>query len=132
MARADHPLARADNVTLAQINAFQVVAPTASAIIRREIEKYLIKYGMTEFDKLLETSSYEFARSYIRETDAIGCLSQSIVLPELQSGEFVRLAIPVEELMGAVGMTYRAGGRFSPQARALFNLFRDHTKHVYS
>lgn len=132
LARADHPLAGARNVSLAQIDAFQIVLPTATAIIRREIEKYLIKHGMTEFDRLLETSSYEFARSYLRETDAIGCLSQSIVLPELQSGEFVRLDIPVEELVGAVGMTYRAGGRLSPHARVLFNLFRDHTKQVYS
>ncbi|WP_323034773.1 LysR substrate-binding domain-containing protein [Pararhodobacter sp.] len=131
VARKDHPLANISDVTLAQINAFQIVAPTANAIIRREIDKYLIKHGMTDFDKLLETSSYEFARTYIQETDGIGCLSQSIILPELQSGAFVQLDIPVDELMGAVGMTYRAGGRLTPHARALFNLFRDHAKQVY-
>lgn len=132
VARAKHPLANATGVTLKQINEFQIVAPMASAIIRREIEKFLIKHGMSEFHRMLETSSYEFARSYLRETDAVGCLSRSIVLPELQSGEFVQLDIPVDELMGAVGLTYRAGGRFTPHARVLFNLFRDHAKQTYS
>jgi LysR family pca operon transcriptional activator len=132
LARADHPLAQAKNVTLSQIDAYRIVVPSSYAIIRREIEKFLIKNGMTDFTRLLETSSYEFARSYIRESDAVGCLSQSIVLPELQSGELVRLDIPVDDLLGAVGMTYRVGGRLSPHARVLFNLFRDHARQVYS
>ncbi len=130
-ARTGHPLAGKSNVTLAEIDAFQVVTSPANSVIQLEIEKYLIRNGMTAFDRLLETSSYEFARSYLAETDAVGCLSQSIVLPELRAGTLVRLDIPVDEMMGAAGMTYRAGGRLSPHARVLFNLFRDHAKKIY-
>jgi LysR family pca operon transcriptional activator len=123
-ARAGHPLAGVGRVTMAQINGYQIVAPMRYAVIWDDVTRFLVRHGLTEFDRLLETSSYEFSRQYIRETDAITCTSRSIVRPEIDSGEFVQLDIPVDDMMGSVGVTYRAEGRMSPHAQALFDHVR--------
>jgi len=131
-ARHTHPLASKKNVSIQEINSYQMVTPIRHTIIWVEIEKYLFRHGLTHFDRSLETSSYEMARTYLRATDAIGCMPRSIVLPELTSGEFAMLDIPVDEMTGAVGLTFRATGRLSSHARAMFDLFRDHARQVYS
>lgn len=130
-ARAGHPLAGRRGLTLDDIDAYLVIGPEAKAIIWSEIDKFLMKHGRPRFRRLLESSSYEFSRSMVRLTDGIACLSLSIVRPELESGEFVRLDVNVDELVGSVGVTYRSGTRHSPMVRALFDLFRQKARELY-
>jgi len=131
-ARSGHPLVADGPVSIAQINRYQIVTPMQDAIVWPDIKRFLVRHGLTEFDRLLETSSYEFARQYVRETDAITCTSRSIVRPEIDSGEFVVLDIPVGDMLGSVGVTYRAEGRMSAHARALFDLVRATAQRKYS
>lgn len=131
-ANADHPLARVSPVTLAQINRYQIVTPMRDAVIWDDIRRFLLRYGLSEFDMLLESSSYQFSRQYVFETNAIACTSRSILRPELDSGQFVQLDIPVDDMVGSVGVTYRADAAFSPHAAALFGLIRDTAQRKYS
>src|SRR5690606_39336129 len=102
-----------------------------NAIIWNEIHKFLMKHGRPRFRRVLESSSYEFSRSFVRGSNAVGCLSLSIVRPELESGEFVRLDLNVDDMMGSVGVTYRSGTRLSPVVRALFDQFRAKARELY-
>ncbi|MCC0077453.1 MAG: LysR family transcriptional regulator [Rhodobacter sp.] len=129
--RRDHPLASRHNLTLDDIDPYLIVGPENNAIIWREINKYLIKHGRRQFRRVLESSSYEFSRTFMRHSDGIACLSRSILRPELESGEFVQLDIPVDDLMGSVGVTYRTGTRMSAPVRALFDLFRSTAQTLY-
>ena len=119
------------NLTLDDIDPYLIVGPENNAIIWREINKYLIKHGRRQFRRVLESSSYEFSRTFMRHSDGIACLSRSILRPELESGEFVQLDIPVDDLMGSVGVTYRTGTRMSAPVRALFDLFRSTAQTLY-
>jgi Transcriptional regulator len=130
-ARAGHPLAGRTGLELDDIEAFLVVGPEDNAIIWNEIHRFLFKRGRPRFRQVLESSSYDFARSFLRDSDAIGCLSLSIVRPELERGELVRLDIDVEEMMGSVGVTYRSGAPLTPAARALFDQFRSQARRLY-
>jgi LysR family pca operon transcriptional activator len=131
VAHHTHPLASKSDVTLTDIDQFLVVGPEHNAIIWAEINKFLIKNGKQGFQKLMESSSYEFSRTFLRHKDAVACLSRSIVRPELETGEFVQLDIPVDDMIGSVGITYRTGVRMSPPARTLFNLFREKAAELY-
>lgn len=130
-AHHSHPLAGRAGLTLDDIDAYLIVGPENTATIRDEITKFLITQGRRGFRQMLESSSYEFSRSLVRRTDAIACLPRSIVRPELESGEFVQLGVPVEDLMGSVGITYRSGTRMSAPVRALFDLFRSKAQELY-
>ncbi|GAB4262550.1 MAG: LysR family transcriptional regulator [Pararhodobacter sp.] len=131
VAHHSHPLASRRDLTLADIDPFLVVGPENKAIIWDEISKFLTRNGRQGFSRVMVSSSYEFSRTFLRHSQAIACLSRSIVGPELESGEFVQLDIPVEDMTGSVGITYRTGARLSPPARTLFNLFRETAKALY-
>ncbi|WP_370208374.1 LysR substrate-binding domain-containing protein [Pararhodobacter marinus] len=131
VARKDHPLAGKRNVTLDEINQFRIIGPEHNAIIWDEINKFLMMNGRRGFDRLIESSSYEFSRTFLRHSDSIACLSRSIVRPELESGDFVAIDTPVHDMMGAVGVTYRSGTRMSAPARTLFNLFFSKAAELY-
>lgn len=124
-AHRNHPLASRRNVTMREIDEFLVLGPERGATIWGDIDKFLMKNGKREFRQVLMSSSYDFSRAYMRRTEAIACLSRSIMGPELESGEFVQLDIPVDDMLGSVGITYRTGTRMAPHVRALFDLFRD-------
>ncbi|MEZ5753063.1 MAG: LysR substrate-binding domain-containing protein [Paracoccaceae bacterium] len=124
-AHKDHPLAGRESVTLADIDQFTVITPFRAAIVWDEMQRFLLARGRTDLRSVIESSSYEFIRSLMRVTDSIGWLSRSMVLPELNSGEFVKLGIDVDALRGAVGITYPGGSRLSAPARQLFALFVD-------
>jgi len=130
-AHHSHPLASRRNLTLDDLDAYLLLGPENNAIIWDEITKYLIKHGRRRFRRVLESSSYEFSRTFLRQNDAVACLSRSILRPELESGEFVQLDVPVDDLMGSVGVTYRTGTRMSAPVRALFDLFRSTAQTLY-
>jgi LysR family pca operon transcriptional activator len=131
-AHRDHPLAGRRNVTMQEIENHLILGPERGATIWGDIDKFLMKNGKREFRQVLMSSSYDFSRAYMRRTDAIACLSRSIMGPELESGEFVQLDIPVDEMLGSVGITYRTGTRMAPHVRTLFDLFREKARALYS
>ncbi|MCB1389978.1 MAG: LysR family transcriptional regulator [Rhodobacteraceae bacterium] len=131
-AHRDHPLAGRTGLTMDDLDPYLIVGPENNAIIWAEIEKFLIKHGRQQFRRVLESSSYDFSRTFLYHSDAIACLSRSIVRNELDSGDFVELDIPVDEMIGSVGITYRTGARMSPPVRALFDLFRAKARLLYA
>ncbi|MBN8293772.1 LysR family transcriptional regulator [Rhodobacter sp. NTK016B] len=131
-ANKDHPLADRRDVTLDEVNQYRIIGPEQHAIIWNEINKFLVMNGRRGFDRVIESSSYEFARTFLRHSDSIACLSRSIVRPELESGEFVAIDTPVHDMMGAVGVTYRTGARMSAPARALLTLFFSKAAEIYT
>ncbi|WP_425072062.1 LysR substrate-binding domain-containing protein [Sagittula sp. S175] len=123
-ARAGHPLAAAEQVSLAEIDAYTVVVPLSGTIIRTELDRFLFARGAQIFRNRVETVSFEFARAYMAMEDAVLFLPRGSILTELQSGAAVQLALPVDDLTGSVGLSYIADRPLSEAARRLADHLR--------
>lgn len=123
--RRGHPLAGLPKVEIIDIDAFEVLLPMEDTILRFELDKFLIRNGVTRFSNRVETLSFEFCRTYLASNDAICCLPRGIVDRELASGELVQLNTSQDGLDGSVGITFAAGRALSEPAAELVQTFRD-------
>lgn len=71
--RAGHPLAGRDDLTAADVDAYEVLLPTQGTIIRDEIDLFLISQGVKQFRTATITVSFEFSRAYMLISDAVAC-----------------------------------------------------------
>ncbi|MCC5988143.1 MAG: LysR family transcriptional regulator [Pararhodobacter sp.] len=123
--RADHPLARLDAPTLFDVAGYEVILPLPGTIIRKELNRHLVKIGLTGFRNVLETISFEFARRYAANTEAVIILPYGALKPDIETGMLFELDVAGDQLMGPVGMTHVPDRKLSPPARRLMNLFRE-------
>lgn len=124
-ARPGHPLSKAGSVSLADVDAYPVIIPLPETIIRSELDRYMVSNGFPEFSNVIETVSFEFARPYLQAHDAVSALPRGAVQPELDNGELVEIAVPCDDLMGPVGLTFLPGHPLGSRAERLLGLIRD-------
>lgn len=124
-ARSDHPLCGASTLTPQDLDAWQVLVPLEDTILRFEVDKFLIRHGMSSFSNRIESVSYEFVRAYMRDHPAVGCMPVGIIDEELRRGEFSLLDVPGDDLEGHVGITTVAGREPSEPAQMMIDLFRE-------
>ncbi|MEM1048442.1 MAG: LysR substrate-binding domain-containing protein [Pseudomonadota bacterium] len=124
-ARAGHPLCARPALAPQDLDTCQMLVPLEDTILRFEVDKFLIRHGMTTFSNRIESVSYEFVRAYLRDTDAVGCMPIGIIHEELESGELSLLDLPGDDLEGHVGITTVAGREPSEPARVMIDLFRE-------
>lgn len=127
-ARAGHPLEGCSDLSLLDINRYEVVLPVPGTIIRDEIDRFLISRGMNRFTNLIETISFEFSRAYIMSTDAVVCSPVGAMQRELDEGAVVRLEIGQDEMVGAVGIISPASKPLSASAELLVQMIRDEVR----
>ncbi|MGR3367635.1 MAG: LysR substrate-binding domain-containing protein [Sagittula sp.] len=112
-----HPFAaRPEEVTLSEVGAELVVVPLGGTIIRRELDKFMTARGLARFRRQIETVSFEFTRSFLRETPSVAAIPLGAIRRELAEGELVKLGLSGEELAGSVGISFRTGRALSPEA----------------
>ncbi|MDQ2088909.1 LysR substrate-binding domain-containing protein [Marimonas arenosa] len=124
-ARTGHPLADREALSVHDIDAFQVVMPIQGTIIRTELDRFLIAHGLNRFTNLIETISFEFARNYMMESEAVVCQPLGAMRRELDAGQVVRLDFGQGDLVGAVGITTPGGKALSAPAQLLVQMIRD-------
>lgn len=124
-ARRGHPLAGRADLTLPDIDRFQVILPIPGTIIREEIDRFVIRQGLNRFTNLIETISFEFSRTYLMSTDAVVCHPLGAMRRELEAGDAVQLDIGQGEMMGAVGISTRSEEPPSAPAHLLIQMIRD-------
>lgn len=124
-ARAGHPLAERRDLSIYDIDAFEVVLPIEGTIIRDEIDRFIIARGLSRFSNLIETISFEFSRAYMGQCDAIVCQPLGAMRRELETGQAVVLDFGRREMVGAVGITTPAGRQLTPPAQLLIQMIRD-------
>ncbi|MHA6264892.1 LysR substrate-binding domain-containing protein [Arenibacterium sp. CAU 1754] len=122
--RAGHPLDGARNVTVHDIDQYQVVMPIPGTIIRAEIDRFVISQGLSRFTNLIETISFEFARTYLTISDAVVCQPLGAMHRELSENRVCRLDVAAAELTGAVGLTTSSGQNASASAHLLMDMIR--------
>jgi len=106
--RRGHPLLRAKRFDFASIRDFTVLMPTEGSIIRPFVERFLIAHGIADIPVEIETISDAFGRAMVRQSDAIWIISECVIAPDRDGGEFDILPVDTSETRGAVGLTTRA------------------------
>lgn len=130
--RPGHPLLGEDPFDIKRLKSFEMVYPDPEAIIRPEVDRFLVGRGIGAISERVETVSNAFARAYVRETDAIWVISGGVCAGDVAAGLLVALPIDTEETKGPVGMTSHADRPPSPTvdifmhaAREAATAFRD-------
>ncbi|MEM9317864.1 MAG: LysR substrate-binding domain-containing protein [Pseudomonadota bacterium] len=102
--RAEHPLADG-RATINAIADYPMVLPPEGTIIRQEASRFLAGNGIDRISDLVETTSSDFQRAYIADTDCVAVIPRGVVQADLAAGKVTDLRIGVGELQGPVGLT---------------------------
>jgi LysR family pca operon transcriptional activator len=123
--RAGHPLQDRAGVTIHDIDRHPVIIPSTNTIIRAEIDRYAISAGLNRFRNVIETVSFEFARNFLMQSDAVACLPLGGLRAEVAQNRVSVLDVAAPQLLGAVGLSTVAGERPSAPAQLLMQAIRD-------
>ncbi len=122
--RAGHPIAGVP-LSPGALGAFECLLPPPGSVIRPAVDRFFAAFNLPRPARIVETVSLAFSRRYVRTSDAIWVISEGVVLEDLQSGEFARLAIDTGDTMGPVGVTLRAGVLLPATAEVLLKELRE-------
>jgi len=130
--RTGHPLAGRGDLSIRDIDRHPVVIPTPGTIIRDELDRFLISKGVSRFSNMIETISFEFARSYLAMSDAVVCQPMGAMRRELSEGVVQCLDFARGAMDGAVGLTTPAGQTVSAPAQLLMQMIREEVRALTS
>jgi LysR family transcriptional regulator, regulator for genes of the gallate degradation pathway len=124
LARRDHPLAGARNLTLRELNAAQWVLPRSHAPARGMFEAQFKRMKLRPPMPTVETADLAVIRGLLTHTDMLAAVSAQQLHYECESGQLVVLDIAMQNTKRDIGLTLRAGGTPSPAARVLIDAIR--------
>jgi len=112
---ASHPLIGADaSLSLRAAMAYPFLLPPEGTIIRQEVNRFLILEGLSRPSNVIETTSSDFQRAYLRATDCVAVVPKGVVQPEIEKSELYPLPIQGEALSGPVGITTNPEAKATP------------------
>lgn len=119
VARADHPLARLDKVTLKDVGGYPWILPPVGAMHRGPIEQLFRSAGLALPEAVIEGTSMHFLRLLLLSGDYLVSMSEHSVVSELQSGQLRILPIELPTLSRTIGVIHRAHRPIPAAARGL-------------
>ena len=122
--RPGHPLLAEPPFDLSQLARFTVLMPTASAIIRPFVDRFLIAHGLSDTGARIVSVSDAFGRAFVRDSDAVWIISEGVVANDLATGHLATLPVDTSETRGAVGLTMRADAERPLPLATLINAIR--------
>lgn len=123
--RQGHPLLASRSFDFGRIRDYVVLMPTRGSIIRPFAERLLLRHGIAEMPREVETVSDAFGRALLQQSDAIWIISEGVVALDLKSGTLAALPIDTSETRGSVGLTTRADEVASPSVEILARTIRE-------
>ena len=102
--RADHPLANGRHSLQAAMS-YPFLLPPEGTIIRQEANRYLASQSVSQIPDVIETTSSDFQRAYLRISDAVAIVPSGVLQGDVDQGALCKLSIGDGELSGPVGLT---------------------------
>jgi len=124
IARRDHPLARANGLTLKELITAQWVLPRSHAPARGMFEAQFKRSKLRPPMPTVETADLAVIRGLLTHTDMLAAVSAQQLHYECESQQLVVLDIEMQNTRRDIGLTVRAGSTPSPAARALIDAIR--------
>ncbi|WP_208991300.1 pca operon transcription factor PcaQ [Pseudovibrio sp. Tun.PSC04-5.I4] len=121
----DHPLAAKSQISVNELNAFPLLLPSATSIIRPFVDRLFIEQGIPEPDQAIETVSDSFGRAFTGKYSAVWIISRGVIAREIDSGQFVELPIDTRATLGSVGLNMRAGDVLDSAAQCFADILKN-------
>lgn len=131
VARAGHPLARGQNVSLAELLSLEWILPPRGSALRTWFSRLLESAGLPEPRPAIETSSLSVLRGALLEGDCVAlstrveCWHEIVEQNLFDALRIPELAWPSVERAFYLHVARRRDGRPSPAATAFFALLAD-------
>lgn len=125
LVRRGHRLANLDSVDLRMIAEHPVLLPAAMSNIRLALDTALMSQGVASLAQVIEAASPEFARGYVRKSDAIWAASYGASEDDVMTGRLTPLNLDASYFPVPVGVTTRRSARLSTMVQRLVECMRD-------
>jgi DNA-binding transcriptional LysR family regulator len=124
--RPGHPLTRIPDVTLEKVLAF----PLVSTLMRGDVATTAARGGALgsadphtgDFTPAIHVNSYAIARQIARQSDALFPGTLSMLTPDVEAGQLVRLAFHIPVMRTSYRLMHLADRTLSPAAQAFMDL----------
>ena len=117
--RAGHSLARLTRVSARDLAGYPWLFPMIDAIHRPILEQFFREAGVEPPLAKIESTSVQFTKSVILQTDHVGVLPAHVMGRELAEGLLVRLPVQSDALRRSVAVFHRERHPLSAGARLL-------------
>lgn len=117
--RADHALTKCDSIGPRDLVNYPWLFPMIDAVHRPILDQFFRAAGVQPPLAKIESTSVQFTKSVILQSDHVGVLPAHVMLRELAEGLLVRLPIQSEALRRSVAIFHRERHPLSTSARVL-------------
>jgi LysR family transcriptional regulator of gallate degradation len=124
LARRDHPLARARDLTIGDLRDVQWILPRSNAPARALFEAQFKRMKLKPPTPTVETADLAMIRGLLFNSDMVAALSAQQLHYECESGQLVVLDVALHNTSRDIGLIVRAEGTPSPAARELIDAIR--------
>ena len=124
VARVDHPLARLESVTLAQLRSYRWVACLEQDPLRRDVDAGMASLGLMRDAIALETASMELVSQVLEHTDFLSMLPSPLASSRVTRGHLSRIKLDNTYALRPIGVAYRADTALSPLINAFLKELR--------
>lgn len=122
LGRRGHPLVGCD---LKRIRSAPWVLPRAGSPGRKLIDEHFIRHRVEPPTGVVESGDLAVIRGLLTQSEIVAAVSAHQLQYEIDSGELVELAPPLENTSRPIGLIYRKGFVPSPVVESLMNCIRD-------
>ncbi|MGG6462831.1 LysR substrate-binding domain-containing protein [Solilutibacter silvestris] len=130
--RADHPLARRDKVSHADLAEHGWIMPPQGSVLRSKLDAVFLEHGLPLPQNIVETASLPVIIHLLRNSDMLSALPAESVAPYLQTGQMRVLPIELGVRMEYFGIIRRRDQPLSPGAERVLQALRTTAHRIYS
>ena len=129
LARFGHPLLSAERVSLDEIRRYDLVLPTITQRVGREIEHLLALVGIDPATSL-RSSSYGFIREMLHGTDLLSVMPRLMMVGDLLRGTLRVVPLPIPAPDRPAGLILPRGGALPSAALAFAECLRAYVAEI--
>ena len=121
VARAGHPLAARETLSLADLEGFRWILSRAGTPLRESLVQFYLQREVAPPIPAVETGDLALLRGLLVSSDMLTVLSAHQLHHEVKTGQLVVLPFDMPGMERVIGITTRKGAHLSPGAKALIS-----------
>jgi DNA-binding transcriptional LysR family regulator len=130
--RQDHPLARVDGLTLADIAAEGWIVPPRNSVLRHRFELMYLEAGLQPPENVIESAALLFVTAMLQRSDMIAVLAEEVARYYQAHGIATILPVDMPCHMDTFGLITRTDRVLSPGGRIVVDALRAARHEVYA
>jgi LysR family pca operon transcriptional activator len=129
LARAGHPLFEQDRVEIEDLRRYELVLPTVTQRVGREIEHLLSRLGLVPTTSL-RSSSYGFIREMLHGSDLLSIMPRLLMAGDLLRGTLRLMPLPVPAPDRPAGLILPRGRALPPAGQVFVDCLRAYVAEI--